>query len=78
MIKLVEAISKRIQELIAQKNVTAYQVCKKGGIPTSTLNDILLIKKKKVTTDTVYQICATLNVSLKDFFDSPLFDEVTD
>ena len=76
--KLVQAISNRITEFITENKTTAYQICKKGGIPTSTLNDILLMKKKKVTTDTVYQICATLGISLADFFDSPLFDEVTD
>lgn len=28
--------------------------------------------------DTIYQICATLGISLKTFFDDPIFDEVSD
>lgn len=76
--KLVEAIGERVVGLIEERGITAYQIHKRGGVPSSTLSDVILVKKKKVSTDTVYQICATLGITLKDFFDDPLFDEVTD
>ena len=66
--KLVEAISKRVGSLLSERSLTAYQLYKNGGVPRSTLSDVLLMKKKKVSTDTVYQICATLDISLTEFF----------
>ena len=76
--KLVQAISQRVEELLKQKGYTLYQLEKEGGVPRSTVSDVILVKKKRVSTDTIYQICATLGITLKEFFDAPVFDEVTD
>lgn len=76
--RLVEAISKRVAILLDERGIKAYQLYKNGGVPRSTVSDVLLVKKKKVSTDTVYQICDTLGISLKEFFDDPVFDEVND
>ncbi|MBQ7924620.1 MAG: helix-turn-helix transcriptional regulator [Clostridia bacterium] len=76
--KLVETIGQRVEELLKEKGYTLYQLQKEGGVPRSTVSDVILVKKKRVSTDTLYQICATLGITLKDFFDSPIFDEVTD
>lgn len=76
--KLVEAISRRVTDLLNERGIKPYQLYKNGGVPRSTVSDLLLLKKKKVSTDTVYQICATLGISLKDFYDDPIFNEVTD
>ena len=35
-------------------------------------------KYKTVKLDTIYQIVATLGITLKDFFDDELFDEIDD
>ena len=49
-----------------------------GGIPRSTISAVINAKKKNVTTNTVYQISSTLEISLKEFFDSPIFDTIDD
>ncbi len=76
--KLVEAIGIRVSALLNEKEFTLYKLQKEGGVPRSTVSDIILVKKKRVSTDTVYQICATLGITLKEFFDDPVFNEVTD
>ena len=76
--KLTEAIAIRVQELLDINNITAYMLFKKGGIPRSTTSDILNVKKQKVSTDYVYNVCATLNISLKEFFDSEIFNNLDD
>ena len=76
--KLVEAIGKRVEELLNERGYTLYQLQKEGGVPRSTVSDVILVKKKRVSTDTLYQICATLGITLKEFFEAPIFDEVTD
>ena len=76
--KLVEAIAKRTKDLLSEKGYSMYGQQMKGGVPRSTLSDVTSIKKKRVSTDTVYQLCVTIGITLKDFFDDPIFNEVTD
>ncbi len=76
--RLVEAIGKRVDFLLKERNLSLYKLEQIGGVPRSTVSDIILVKKKKVTTDTIYQICATIEISLKEFFDDPIFNEVND
>ena len=76
--KLVQAIAKRVEKLLKEKGYTLYKLQYAGGAPRSTVSDVILCKKKRVSTDTIYQICVTLGIELKDFFDDPIFKEVTD
>ena len=80
--KLIEAIGKRLDKLIKQKkDLTQYELAKQAGIPRSTVWKIInpdMTKVKMVKMDTVYQIADTLGISLKEFFDDSIFDEITD
>ncbi len=80
--KLVEAIGKRVEDLLhSNKNMTQYQLAKQCGIPRSTVWKIINVdttRNQTVKIDTIYQIADTFGLSLKEFFDDPIFDEVTD
>ena len=76
--KLSEAVGKRVENLLAERNMTQYQLYNNGGIPRSTISVAIDGKYKTVKLDTIYQIVATLGITLKEFFDDPLFDEVED
>ncbi len=76
--RLCDAIAQRVKNLLEERGLKQYALFKKGGIPRSTVSDVVNEKKKRVSTDTVYQICATLEISLKEFFDDPLFDNLDD
>ena len=80
--KLIEAVGLRIDNLIKEReNFTQYQLGKIGGIPRATIWKIInadTTRVKTVKLDTIYQIAATLDLSLKEFFDDPVFNEVTD
>lgn len=76
--KLVEAISLRIKELLDERNFSQYELSKRGGVPRSTVNDIVNVKKKRVSTETVYQICSTLGITLVEFFNNHLFENLDD
>ncbi len=75
---LTQAIAERVANLLTQRSYSQYELFKRGGVPRSTLCDVIHNKKKRVSTETIYQICATLEISLKDFFDDPLFDGLDD
>lgn len=77
-ITLTEAIGIRLKALLQEHNITQYYLCKMGGIPRATVNLIINGRVKSPKIDTIYQIAATLGISLQEFFDDPVFSEVTD
>ena len=80
--KLIKAVGIRINNLIKEReNFTQYQLGKLGGIPRATIWKIInadTTRVKTVKLDTIYQIADTFGMSLKEFFDDPIFDKVTD
>lgn len=76
VVLLPEAIKLRIIELLDEKNMSAYKLSYKGGFSPSNISDVLRGKVTEPTVTTILHICEGANISLKDFFDSKLFDEV--
>ena len=76
--KLTEAISKRVQDLLTERNIKQYYLFKNGGMPRSTISNVINCQKKRVSTDTVYQICTTLGITLEEFFADPIFENLDD
>ena len=72
--KLNEAISKRIHDLCEERNITQYGLHLKSGVPQSTLSTIKKCTFPSMKVRIIYEICEGLEISIKDFFDSPLFD----
>lgn len=78
---LISAVGQRIENLLHEKKITQYKLAKKGGFNRATLWHIIhpdTTQVKTVKLDTIYQIVDTLGMSLKEFFDDPIFDNVTD
>lgn len=73
--KLNEAISKRLAELLQQRDMTSYQLYKQSGTYKSTIGNVLHCKYDSVKIRIIHEICQGLNITLKEFFDSDLFDE---
>lgn len=76
--KLVEAIGKRVKNLLKDRGFSEYYLFKKGGVARTTVNDVVNIRKKRVSTDTIYQICSTLGLTLEEFFADPMFKDIDD
>lgn len=72
--QLNEAISKRISELCEQRNMTQYKLSMKSGVPQSTLSTIINCNFPSMKMRIIYEICEGFEISIKDFFDSPIFD----
>lgn len=73
-----KALSLRIEELCANKNITIYKLAESSTIPPSTLRDIVNCKVENPSSTVIYQVCKTLKISLKDFYDSKLFEDIDD
>ncbi len=72
---IANAIGKRTQELLFQKNMTQYRLGKITCLNEKTLTDLIKGRTKDVKISTICLISNALSVSLSDFFDSPLFDD---
>lgn len=75
---LMEAVSDRLKRLQAEKGFTSYKIQKEGGVPRSTVGKLISMKFKTVELDTLYQIVSTMGMTIREFFDDPIFDNVTD
>ena len=71
-----EALRKRILDLIDENNITINKLATISGITQSTLNNIVGGRNNSATVSTVKKICDGLDISVREFFDSPLFDDL--
>lgn len=78
MILFRNAVSKRILELCNQSNCTPNKLAEMSGVPNSTLVDIINNVVANPSSYVIYKICKTLNITLKEFFDSNLFEQSFD
>lgn len=76
MKKLSSCISKRIIELCSQRNMSIYKLELKAGISHSTMCCLLNSKYRGVNIRTVFLIIQALELSVLDFFNSPLFENL--
>ena len=68
-----EAIAKRIEELCKQNNLTINGLATKAAVPPSTVKNIIYGVSKNPGIVTIKMLCDGLDISLLDFFNSPLF-----
>lgn len=71
---LKDAIELRIDNLCKERNITINKLCTMCGITQSTLANLKVRPKTNVSTLTILRICRGLNISIKDFFHDPLFE----
>ena len=75
---LAEAVKMRMIALMKEKGFSQYDFYTKGGIAKSTASQVLNGTRERVAIKTIYEMTSTMGVSLKEFFDSPIFDEVNE
>ena len=73
--KLNEAISQRLNELLQGKGMTQYQLYMKSGVPKSTIGNVINCSYDSVKLRIIHEMCQGLGISISEFFHSPLFDE---
>ncbi len=71
-----EAVRARIIELCRMHGITLNKLSTVCGITQSTLNNIVSGRNATTTVATVQKICDGLEISILDFFTSPLFENL--
>ena len=72
--KYTKAIGNRLNELLKERRLTQTQFAKNSNISRMTINGTINGKVRIVTFETLVVFCKTLNITLKDFFSSELFN----
>lgn len=74
--QLNQAVSKRVTQLLQERGMTQYQLFAKSGVPKSTLNNLISCSYDSVKLRIIHEICQGFEITISEFFNSPLFDEV--
>lgn len=76
--KLRDAVGKRIIEFCKERNITPNKLCTMSGVIQSTVNSIFSGRSQNPKLSTIQYLCEGLGITLKEFFDSELFDNIDD
>ena len=77
MITFGELVSKRTNEILYSKGMSLYALAKKTNLPLSSLKNLYTKHTKSPTILLITKICDGLEISIQEFFDSPLFNKET-
>lgn len=70
------AVKERILELCAERDITVNKLATISGVTQSTINNIISGRNNSTTVSTVKKLCDGLEISISEFFSSPIFDNL--
>ena len=70
------AVRSRILELCRQRHITVNRLATLSGVTQSTLNNIVSGRNNSATVATIKKLCDGLDITLREFFDDPLFEDL--
>ena len=71
-----EAVARRIQELCVQRGFAINALANVCGVPPSTIYSMLNAKSQNPGIISIQKICDGLEISVREFFDDPLFENL--
>ena len=72
--QLNQAVSKRLSELLNEREMSQYALHTRSGVAKATVSNILSCRHTAMNLRILWEICQGLEITLDDFFRSPLFD----
>jgi DNA-binding Xre family transcriptional regulator len=75
-VRIGEAVRLRILELCEERKITVNRLSTLCGITQSTLSNITGGRNQSTTISTLKKICDGLEISIGEFFASPLFEDL--
>lgn len=71
-----EAVKERILELCREHDISVNKLSNISGVTQSTVNNIVSGRNNSTTVSTIKKLCDGLEISVIDFFSSPLFSDL--
>lgn len=72
--RIKEAIVKRFQQLCQERNIKYNELANLSGVTPSTVYSMMDERRKDISAITVKKLCDGLDISVRDFYDSPIFE----
>lgn len=70
-----EAVAQRILELCRERNIAVKALANISGVSPSTIYSMLNQKSQNPGVVSIKKLCDGFEITVRQFFDSPLFDE---
>lgn len=70
------AVRTRILELCAQRGISINRLATLSGVTQSTVNNIISGRNNSTTVSTIKKLCDGLDITLREFFDVPAFEDL--
>lgn len=71
-----EAVAKRILELCEERDIAVNALASSAGVSPSTVYSMLNNKSKNPGIVSIKKLCDGLDISIRQFFDSDIFDDL--
>lgn len=71
-----DAVKQRILDLCEANNITINKLALESGLTQSTLNSIINTGSNNPTLTTVAKICVGLKITMREFFNDALFENI--
>ena len=74
--KISEAVAKRTRDLLIQKNITQYRLCKELAMHPRSMATIMAGENKSVNLKTILLFSRGLGITASEFLNDPLFESL--
>lgn len=74
--KMIDAIKQRLYQLCEENDITINELATRAGLPPSTVKNILYGRSVNPGSVTIKKICDGINLSVKNFYNCALFDDL--
>lgn len=74
--KISKAIMEKINKILLERNITVNKLATLSYLTQSTVESLVNGQSKNPKLLTIVRICDGLDISLKEFFDDSLFDNI--
>ena len=71
-----DAVAQRIKGLCCERGITPNSLANISGVTPSTVYSLLDPSRREISVSTVKKLCDGLDITLGEFFASPIFDEL--
>lgn len=71
-----DAVVKRFREICKERNIKTNELANLSGVTPSTAYSMLDESRRDISVVTIKKFCDGLDISIREFFDSEIFDEL--
>ena len=71
-----QAVADRFQEICKQRNIKPNELANRSGVTPSSVYSMLDPRRKEVSINLIKKLCDGLEITLGEFFSTPLFDDL--